>query len=169
MGSVSISSPMNHTFRKIPCISLIVWVAALAAIWGAGTAQARGGPKLAIRPDLTRAALSQKGESLIVSLWTRKPVPLAALDRLPKRGGAAPYLCLSLARAGRGGERRLCLGGGNAHHRAGLLVLVAGGKATAAKTIPAKVKRPVPQHLVLTLLPGRAGLTPHRYEWRALE
>ena len=115
-----------------------------------------------------QAGLSQKGRSLIVSIWTRKPVPLAALDPLPGRGDPQ-YLCLSLTPLGGRGERRLCLGGENAHHRVGLLLLNAGGGTTGRRTVPARVARPDPKHLVATLLPGRAGLSPHRYGWRVLE
>jgi peptidoglycan-N-acetylglucosamine deacetylase len=158
-----------HTFRKIICISVPA-LAALFGATGAGAAVAAGplGAEVAIRPDLVQAGLSQKGRSLIVSVWTRTPVPLAQLDRLPK-GGGSQYLCLSLARPDRAGERRLCLGGDDPHRRVGLLLVDAGGGTTGRRTLPARVTRPAPKHLVATLLPGEAGLSPHRYDWRVLE
>lgn len=62
--------------------------------------------------DLQRANLSQAGRDLILTVRTASPVRLAKLDRLPAaRGAGSPYLCLALSRAGRAGERRICLGG----------------------------------------------------------
>jgi peptidoglycan/xylan/chitin deacetylase (PgdA/CDA1 family) len=120
--------------------------------------------------DLVRAKLSQAGRSLTFTLRTASPLPLATLDRLPSPRGGSPYLCLALSRAGRSGERRICLGGASdTHRRAGVELVNATGKATAKSTIAARVKRPNPYRLVATLLPGAAGLAPHRYRWRVLE
>jgi peptidoglycan/xylan/chitin deacetylase (PgdA/CDA1 family) len=160
-----------HTFRKILCISLLGLLALPGAAGaGGGRPEVAVGSEVAIGSDLAQAGLAQAGRSLIASVWTRKPVPLSAFDPLPKRGGNAQYLCFSLARLGRGGERRLCLGGSkNAHHRVGLLALNASGKTISERTLAARVKRPDPKHLVVTLLPGAAGLAPQRYDWRVLE
>jgi peptidoglycan/xylan/chitin deacetylase (PgdA/CDA1 family) len=156
-----------YRLRKIFC-TLVLSLAA-AALLAPGATAARGRAEVAIGPDLVHAGLAQAGESLIVSIRTAKPVPLRELDRLPRPSGRSPYLCVSLARAGRGGERRLCLGGENARHRVGLLALNAAGRTTGARTLAARVKRPDPDKLVLTLVPGEAGLAPHRYAWRVLE
>jgi peptidoglycan/xylan/chitin deacetylase (PgdA/CDA1 family) len=120
--------------------------------------------------DLQRASLSQAGRDLIFTVATTAPVPLAKLDRLPRRGDGSRYLCLGLSRAGRRGERRLCLGGpGKSHNRVGLELLDAAGETTAKSTVAARVKRPEPNELVVALLPEAAGLAPHRYRWRVLE
>jgi peptidoglycan/xylan/chitin deacetylase (PgdA/CDA1 family) len=140
------------------------------ALAGAASAAAAAEPP-AEAGDLLRAELSQSGQSLILALRTAAPVGLAKLDRLPgARGAASPYLCLALSRAGRAGERRICLGGeGDAHRRAGLESLDAAGKITAKSTIAARVRRPGPRKLTVALLPEAAGLAPHRYRWRVLE
>jgi peptidoglycan/xylan/chitin deacetylase (PgdA/CDA1 family) len=115
-----------------------------------------------------RAHLSQAGRRLLVSLRTSKPVALAGLSRLPAGGGSSSF-CLELRSGGDAGERRLCLGGANkAARRAGLELLNAAGEVTDEETIPARLKRPRPDKLVLALLPGDAGLTPRRYRWRVV-
>ncbi len=93
---------------------------------------------------------------------------LGQLSRLP--GGGSSSLCLEL-RAGIGvGERRLCLGGaGKASQRAGLELLNAAGEVTSKESVPARLKRPQPDKLVLALLPSDAGLTPQRYRWRVVD
>ncbi len=152
--------------RKISCIFALLLTASLTL--GAGVATAAGGHRHEEpRPDLVRAGLAQQGESLIASIRTAKPVALARLDPLPKvRAAGASYLCVELLRP-RGGGRRLCLGGGNAHRRVGLEVVNSRGRTTAKRAIAARVKRPDSRKLVITLLPGRAGLSPHHYLWRA--
>ncbi len=148
-------------FRKILCIAALV----ATAITALGTPQAGA---RAQAPELARVALSQAGESLIATIRTARPVPLAALDPQPNvRDEASAYLCLELRRRGSGGGRRLCLGGSSAHRRVGLELLNAGGRTTARRMVGARVRRPSSRKLVLSLLPGAAGLTPHRYEWRA--
>jgi peptidoglycan/xylan/chitin deacetylase (PgdA/CDA1 family) len=132
-----------------------------------GTGVAHG--EVAIHPDLVRAGLSQKGRSLIASVWTRRPVALADLDPTPNRASSSAYLCLAFARRGGGEERRLCLGGARADRGLGLELLGRNGRVTAERTIRARIKRPVSKHLVATLIPGRAGLSPNRYEWQVLE
>src|ERR1700760_48304 len=90
---------MIYKNRKI-CFSLCVAGLALAAP-GAGAATSL--PTGAVRqppPDVVRAGLSQKGESLILSVWTRRPVPLAAYDRKPRNGTNPRFLCFDLARQG---------------------------------------------------------------------
>jgi peptidoglycan/xylan/chitin deacetylase (PgdA/CDA1 family) len=155
--------------RKIPCSGAVALIALLLA--GAAPSAAADPPSSkAGQPDLRHAQLSQAGRNLTLTLTTAAPVPLARLDRLPSPRGGSAYLCLSLRRAARSGERRICLGGeSGAHRRAGLELVDAAGKATAKSTIAARVKRPDPRKLTVTLLPGAARLAPHRYRWRVLE
>ncbi|HMI80257.1 MAG TPA: polysaccharide deacetylase family protein [Solirubrobacterales bacterium] len=104
-----------------------------------------------------------------MTVRTTRPVPLAGLEARPDtRRAAARYLCVAFSRAGRDGERRLCLGGREAHRRIGLVTVSAGEKPTSTDSVRAKVKRPDPDKLVLALEPGNAGLRPHRYRWRVL-
>jgi peptidoglycan/xylan/chitin deacetylase (PgdA/CDA1 family) len=67
------------------------------------------------------------------------------------------------------GERRLCLGGPKAHKRAGLVTVDAAGKPIAGSAVAARLKRPDPDKLVLTLDPAAAGLRPGHFGWRVLE
>ncbi len=168
--SVASDLPISRA-RKILCISLLVGIVLGATANGAAAVGASGTSSESRPPDLLRAQLSQAGRSLIFSLRTATPVPLGQLDRLPEGGRAAThYLCLALRRAGRRGERRLCLGGArNSRRRVGLELVNAAGKTTASSLLAARVRRASPHKLVLALLPDRAGLSPHRYRWRVLE
>lgn len=96
---------------------------------------------------------------------------MASLERLPDTTApGSRYLCLALRRAGREAERRLCLGGpGHVYRRAGLELLGGAGRVLRKATLTVLVKRPSPTRLTLVLVPGEAGLTPHRYRWRVLE
>jgi peptidoglycan/xylan/chitin deacetylase (PgdA/CDA1 family) len=115
-----------------------------------------------------RARLSQAGRRLLIGLRTSKPVALAELSRLPA-GNDSSSLCLELRASGGAGERRLCLGGtGKASRRAGLELLNTAGEVTTKETVPARIKRPQPDKLVLSVLPTDAGLTPQRYRWRVV-
>ncbi len=148
------------TSRKILCTA--VAVAGSLAAAGSLTASAAGAP-----PRPSRAALSQAGRRLILTVRTVKPVALAKLDRV--RGGEASYLCFDLRGGGQKGERQLCLGGArDASRHAGLLLLNAAGKVTDRREVAARLKRPEPDKLVLALLPADAGLAPRRYRWRVL-
>jgi peptidoglycan/xylan/chitin deacetylase (PgdA/CDA1 family) len=97
-------------------------------------------------------------------------VALAKLQARPDTGNAgARYLCLGLSRAGREGERRLCVGGAKPHQRVGLVVVDGKGAWQKKESLPATVKRPDPAKLVVAFDPADAGLDPHRYEWRVLQ
>ncbi len=148
--------------RKISCIfALAVTVSAFLVPVAAAAGKDRPEP----RPDILRAGLAQAGESLIASIRTTKPVALGRLEPLPSvRAADSRYLCLELRRRS-GGGRRLCLGGEGAHRRVGLELVNGRGQTTAKRMVTARVKRPDPRKLVLTLLPSTAGLSPDRYEW----
>lgn len=92
---------------------------------------------------------------------------LGGLRPLPTGRGSSS-LCLELRAGGSAGARRLCLGGASSKRRAGLELLGGGGEVTDKETVPARLKRPQPDKLVLALLPADAGLTPQRYRWRVL-
>jgi peptidoglycan/xylan/chitin deacetylase (PgdA/CDA1 family) len=126
------------------------------------------GPAAASPPVPVRARLSQAGRRLLISLRTSRPVALSGLSRLPA-GGSSSSLCLELQAGGGAGGRRLCLGGpGTVSRRAGLELLNAAGEVTDKETVPARLKRPRPDKLVLALLPADAGLTPRHYRWRVV-
>ncbi len=122
-------------------------------------------------PRLVRAELSQSGRELVFTVRTSAPLSLARLEARPDtRRAAARYLCLALGAPGGGAnERRLCLGGEQrVKRRAGLVVVDAAGKPLEKSSVPATVKRPEAQKLVLSFVPREAGLAPQRYGWRAL-
>jgi peptidoglycan/xylan/chitin deacetylase (PgdA/CDA1 family) len=152
---------------RIEAISLSRKILCSAAMIGASLATAAAPGSAAASPPVpVRARLSQAGRRLLVSVQTSKPVALAGLSRLPAGDGSSS-LCLELRAGGGAGERRLCLGGpSKASRRAGLELLDAGGEVTDKETVPARLKRPQPDKLVLALLPADAGLTPRRYRWR---
>jgi peptidoglycan/xylan/chitin deacetylase (PgdA/CDA1 family) len=146
--------------RKILC-AIAVFAAALLAVPGALAA-----PR---PPRLEHAGLAQAGRDLIFTLRTSKPVALAGLEARPdSRRAASHYLCLSLSRPGRSGERRLCLGGPRGHRRVGVETVGGSGRPVSRASAPARLTRPRPDKLVLALQPGAAGLAPHRYAWRVL-
>ena len=138
-------------------------VVASAGAGGGGAPGASGG-------DLVRADLSQAGRELILSLRSASPLPLARLDRQPGGAGDSRYLCLGLSRAGRSGERLLCVGGArNTHNRVGLELRNGRGRVVERATLAARLKRPSGTKLVLAIDPALAGLEPHRYRWRVVE
>ena len=138
-------------------------VVASAGAGGGGAPGASGG-------DLVRAKLSQAGRELILSLRSASPLPLARLDRQPGGAGDSRYLCLGLSRAGRRGERLLCVGGArNTHSRVGLELRNGRGRVVERATLAARLKRPSATKLVLAIDPALAGLAPHRYRWRVVE
>ena len=147
---------------------MLVLTAVLPA--GAVASAGAGGPSDdGEGPDLLRAKLSQAGRSLILTLRTASPVPLAELDPLSTAGSdGSRHLCLELSRAGRRGERLLCLGGANAHRRVGLELRNGAGKTVGKETLAAQLTRPRADQLALAIDPAAAGLAPHRYRWRVL-
>jgi peptidoglycan/xylan/chitin deacetylase (PgdA/CDA1 family) len=157
---------VNSPSRKILCISaLAVGMLANAAPAGAAKPSTATPPA----PELTRAALKQEGQSLILSLRTEKPVALGKLEADPSFESAkSRYLCLAFQRPGGKNERRVCLGGPSPKREAGLVRLDGSGKVLGADTLAAEVKRPASTKLVLTFIPADAGLTPRRYHWRVL-
>ncbi len=154
---VSRIEAISHS-RKIVCSAALI---AASLAMAAAPGSAAGSPTVPVR-----ARVSQAGRRLLVSLRTSRPVALAGLTRLPAGGGSSS-LCLELRDSGGAGERRLCIGGPNkASRHAGLELLDAAGEVTSKETVPARLKRPQPDKLVLALLPSDAGLTPQRYRWR---
>jgi peptidoglycan/xylan/chitin deacetylase (PgdA/CDA1 family) len=140
------------------------------------------------RQRLEQADLFQAGRELVFTVRTAKPVALTRLQARPDvRQARSRYLCLGLTPAGTTGSSRrsslnrhnrrkderpsrlLCLGGRQAHRRLGLVLLGEGGEPLAKRSVPATIKRPRPDKLVVALEPGAAGLSPRRYAWLALQ
>jgi peptidoglycan-N-acetylglucosamine deacetylase len=118
---------------------------------------------------LVRARLSQAGRELILTVRTAAPVPLSRLEPHPDpRRAASRYLCFELIAGPSAPPARLCLGGRNAHRRLGFEQVNPGGRAAEKLTVPATVKRPRPEKLVVSLLPRDATLSPQRYRWRVI-
>lgn len=158
-------APSRKILTVVACAFAIL--AALPVGYGTGASiEAEAGDG-----DLRRAALSQAGRNLILTVRTASPVGLGRLAPQPDGGrGTVPYLCLELRRLGRRGARRLCLGGRrNRHSRVGVELLNAGGEVVRRATVPARLRRHGARKLALALQPAAAGLKPHRYRWRVLE
>ncbi|HVV89368.1 MAG TPA: polysaccharide deacetylase family protein, partial [Solirubrobacterales bacterium] len=165
--------------RKIPCAlgALLLAAASLLAIApGAGAARV---------PTIAAATVSQAGRDLVLTVRTAKPEPLAKLQPRPDtRRAAAAYLCFGFARrrqasgstAGAGtapgdGETRLCLGGPKTRTRAGLVTVDGAERPLTRASVPATLRRPKPDKLVLSVVAGPThptGLRPGRYRWRVL-
>jgi peptidoglycan/xylan/chitin deacetylase (PgdA/CDA1 family) len=156
--------------RKIPCalLALLFATTALLALApGAGAAR---------RPKIAAATVSQAGQDLVLTVRTAKPEALARLQPRPDtRRASAAYLCFAFAPAKQGtaggSETRLCLGGPRPHQRAGLVTVDSAGKPLTRENVPATLKRPKPEKLVLSVVAGPThptGLRPGRYGWRVL-
>jgi peptidoglycan/xylan/chitin deacetylase (PgdA/CDA1 family) len=150
--------------RKIPpalAALLLVAAALLAIAPGAGAA-----------PTIADASVKQKGQDLVLTVRTAKPVALEKLQPRPDtRRARAAYLCFGFRPAKRSGETRLCLGGPKAHKRAGLVTVDSAGKPVTRSTIAATLKRPKPEKLVLSIVAGPthpSGLRPGHYGWQVL-
>lgn len=172
--------------RKIPCALAALLLLATALLATAPGARAARKPKIAM------ATVSQAGRDLVLTVRTSRPEPLAKLQPRPDtRRAAAAYLCFGFAKqtgaGGSGGEdtgsagasaagasasgteTRLCLGGPRAHKRVGLVTVDAAEKPLTRASLPARLKRPEPDKLVLSIVAGPthpSGLRPGRYRWR---
>ena len=170
------------SIRKIPCgprvlgaLAVLIAAASLLAIVPAASA--------ARRPRIATASVSQKGRDLVLTVRTAAPEALANLQPRPDtRRAATAYLCFGFAASngtasGAAGassgtaETRLCLGGPKARTQVGLITTDAGEKPQTRAALPATVKRPNPDKLVLSIVAGPtypSGLRPGRYRWRVL-
>jgi peptidoglycan/xylan/chitin deacetylase (PgdA/CDA1 family) len=152
--------------RKIPCalVALLFGAAALLAIVP--------GARAARRPKIAAATVSQAGQDLVLTVRTAKPAALAKLQPRPDtRRASAAYLCFGFAAARGSAETRFCLGGPRAHKRAGLVTVDSAGKPLTRTSLPATLKRPKPEKLVLSVVAGPnhpTGLRPGHYSWRVL-
>ncbi|HET8567153.1 MAG TPA: polysaccharide deacetylase family protein [Solirubrobacterales bacterium] len=118
---------------------------------------------------LEHAGLSQKGRELVLSVRTSAPVGLGKLEPHPDpRRAASRYLCFEFSPDPSAPPLRLCLGGRKAHRRVGVEEVNPVGRPTRESWVRATVKRPQRQKLVVSLVPGEAGLSPHRYQWRVV-
>ena len=127
------------------------------------------GAAAARQQRLQYADLFQAGRKLVFTVRTAKPAALAQLEAQPDvRRAEARYLCLRVSRAGQEGARLLCLGGGEAHRRLGLVVVDGTGKPVENESVRATIKRPQADKLVVALEPEAAHLSPRRYEWQVL-
>jgi peptidoglycan/xylan/chitin deacetylase (PgdA/CDA1 family) len=173
---------MHPLTRKIPpALAALMLVAAvlLAIAPGAGAAG---------RPKIADASVTQKGQDLVLTVRTARPVALARLRPRPDtRRSSAAYLCFGFAPGGASAsavdrrrqsdtnsppdETRVCLGGPKAHKRAGLVTVDSAGKPVTRASLPARLKRPKPEKLVLSIVAGPthpSGLRPGHYAWHVL-
>ena len=165
--SPNIESVAQATFRE-SAINPARKILCVGAIAAAGLLAVPGGVQAA-QLHLQHAGLSQKGRDLILSVRTSEPVALGKLEAHPDaRRAAARYLCFELSPRVSAPAGRICLGGPNAHRRVGLERLSPAGRPARQSWVRATVKRPEAGKLVVALVPEDAGLTPHRYRWRAI-
>jgi peptidoglycan-N-acetylglucosamine deacetylase len=172
--------PALPSIRKIPCAPRAYATAALllaaAALLALAPAARAGRP--ARRTQIAAASVHQSGRDLVLTVRTAKPVALAGLQTRPdtRRAGAA-YLCFGFAPtgdpgpAGAGDETRVCVGGPKAHRRVGIVTVDAAGKPLARTALPAKLKRPKPEELDVSIVAGPSppsGLNPGHYSWQVL-
>jgi peptidoglycan/xylan/chitin deacetylase (PgdA/CDA1 family) len=165
--------PHHRLNRKIPCAlgALLLAAASLLAIAPAARA--------ARRPQIAAATVFQSGQDLVLTVRTAKPEALAKLQPRPDtRRASAAYLCFAFAATngatgtdGATSETRLCLGGPKARTRAGLVTVDAAERPLTRGTVRAKVKRPSPDKLVISVVAGPThptGLHPGHYAWHVL-
>jgi peptidoglycan/xylan/chitin deacetylase (PgdA/CDA1 family) len=164
--------------RKIPpaLVALLPAIALLLAL--------APGARAARRPEVKDASVKQKGQDLVLSVRTAKPVALGKLQPRPdvRRAGTA-YLCFGFAPASavdsrRQGdtnaprtETRVCLGGPKGRKRVGIVTVDADGKPVSRTSVAATVRRPKPTKLVASIVAGPAhpsGLMPGHYRWDVL-
>jgi len=145
--------------RKILC----------ALALAAGVALLLPGTALARRQRLEHAELRQTGQDLALAVRTAAPVPLSNLEPHPDpRSAASRYLCFELATGPSAPPARLCLGGREAHRRVGFERMDESGRPGRKLMVPARVKRPQPDKLVVSLVPREATILPRRYRWRVV-
>ncbi len=161
--------------RKIPCaLGALALAAALLLALAPGALAAR-------RPRIGTASVLQAGRDLVLTVRTARPEALAKLQPRPDtRRAAAAYLCFGFAAKGGAtgsaagatvAETRLCLGGPKARTRAGLVTVDAAEKPLTRTAVAAKVRRPSPEKLVVSIVAGPThptGLRPGHYRWRVL-
>jgi peptidoglycan/xylan/chitin deacetylase (PgdA/CDA1 family) len=170
------------SIRKIACARGAIAAAAsvlAAVVLNVGPAVAQGPPAEVPRPPrIAAATVSQTGQDLVLTVRTAKPVALATLQRRPDtRRASTAYLCFAFAAKtgaadpGPAPETRLCLGGPKARKRVGLVEVDAAERPLTRGTVRARLKRPTPRKLVLSVVAGPThptGLRPGRYTWRVL-
>jgi peptidoglycan/xylan/chitin deacetylase (PgdA/CDA1 family) len=145
--------------RKILCAAALA-VAAVLLLPGTALAQPQ---------RLEHADLLQAGQDLVLTVRTAKPVALSRLEPHPDpRRAASRYLCFELSAGASAPSARLCLGGREAHRRVGVERVDRGGRPERELMVPARVKRPQPGKLVVSLVPREATISPRRYRWRAI-
>ncbi len=145
--------------RKILCVLAL---AAGATLLLPSAALARG-------QRLVRAGVSQAARELILTVRSAKPISLSQLEPHPDpRRATSRYLCFELSADPSAPPVRLCLGGRRARRHVGFEQVNPVGRPTQPSTIPATVKRPQAQKLVVSLEPRDATLSPQRYRWRVV-
>ncbi len=114
------------------------------------------------------AALSQKGQSLILQVRTNQEVNLGKLDRRPDFSGTNHrYLCLQMNPRGKTTIVRICFGGRKRTYRVlGVSRTSPSGVVRRSKLVRAEVKKADDLKLVATFDPREAGLPPGNYAWR---
>jgi peptidoglycan/xylan/chitin deacetylase (PgdA/CDA1 family) len=116
------------------------------------------------------ATVFQKGRQLVFRITIRPEVVIKDMQRMPDVSKPSTrYLCAEFSSSPARATKRLCVGGKNRTYESiGLTLVGDSGKTISDRAVSARVER-VSDHIVeVGLLPGRAGITPDRYRWRAI-
>ena len=135
----------------------------LALVAGSGSSQPPENP-------VKSASVFQKGRQLLFRITVRPEVVIKDMQRMPDTTKpSARYLCAEFSPSPDKATKRLCVGGRNRTYESiGLTLVGPDGGKISDRAVAARVER-VSDHIVeVALLPGRVGITPGRYRWRAI-
>jgi peptidoglycan/xylan/chitin deacetylase (PgdA/CDA1 family) len=156
------SSARTHRLSLVAFLGLFVLLTALLVELGGPSEVGAAGN------DLRKAKVSQKGRMLVLQVNSADRFALSRLVRQPDADRPSTrYLCFELRRRGEKRMSRICIGGRrDSRTVAGFARVTPAGVALKPRTIPVKVKGSSSSGLVISFVPGRAGLVPGRYAWR---
>ncbi|MEJ7872083.1 MAG: polysaccharide deacetylase family protein, partial [Rubrobacteraceae bacterium] len=118
--------------------------------------------------DIASAKLVQKHRSLVFQLGTRGHWNPGSLDRLPTFGDPEErFACLFIRRVAKERAAKLCFGRPGTGRQSVLGLSVVKHGSPSQTLIPARVEAVENGRFKATFRPGRAGLDPGRYRWRA--
>jgi peptidoglycan/xylan/chitin deacetylase (PgdA/CDA1 family) len=135
----------------------------LALVAGSSSSKAPENP-------VKSADVFQKGRQLVVRITIRPEVVIREMQRMPNTSKASSrFLCAEFNLSPEKATKRLCVGGEKDTYKAIGLTLVGGaGKTISTRPVAARVERVSDHTVEFGFLPGRAGIVPGTYRWRAV-
>ncbi len=151
---------------KIAACTVLALLAANAAPAPGNTKSDNAWPHINVR----HAALSQKGQKLVLVAKTDKVVNLKRLERFPDPSRKhLPYLCFKFHAAGEVNGSDVCVGGPDgSKHSVGFSRVNSKGRVAKQHSEAATVRRIGGSKLVVALTPADVGLKPDTYEWQVV-